>query len=234
MWRFEPGRIAWSFIPIVLATAVPSGVSAATVTYSFAGVMSFDGPGPIVKGMPFSGSFTLDLSTPGQPSNLLPDTTDYFQKVPPASFSFAVDGLTIGTPDVALVEILADDQDFSLYIQTHTLAGTGWSFTPSGAFPTYTGVTLNFQFAPNTLTDLADLPDLRLTRSLPTSPKSESISFQAGDYAYPGGSFSTGGLETHFSITSLTLVPEPSNVVLVALAVGGLLIGARGVRASKP
>jgi hypothetical protein len=199
-------------------------LTAGTVTYNFSGAMvSPTSPthGPIVSGAPVVGSFTLDLSAPGQPT-ADPNTTDYGQQIPPADFALTVAGLTIRARSAIDVLITRSNvDDLRLEVTPLSLSGPGWSYAPMvGGLGE---IAINFNYPGNTLTDLANAPDLSQF-PLPISGKSIFLSFPSGNYTYPGGSFTVGPSdETHFSITAISLVPEPSCVLLVVPALVGLV-----------
>lgn len=222
---------------VVLFLAAATQLYASTVTYAFSGVASLENIpgtgsslGPIVPATPLAGSFTIDLAAAGQPSGI-PGATDYSQQIPSANFSVTLAGLTIQTPstggglDVEIGLSVAGIVDtFSLTITGESLSGPDWSFSPD-ANGQVTTTALSLKFPLNFLSDLAHLPTLSADAFAKTSKV--IILLGAGTYEFPGGSTTINpGDESEilFNLASLTLVPEPSPLVLAAIGLVGLVL----------
>lgn len=215
---------------VLWLTMAPQAL-AVIVTYDFTGEVgvaqhagSFNSFGPIAWGTPVAGRFSIDLSVPEVPDPTFPQY--------PGSFAaqITVAGLSVQT------EFPASTSNTSKYeprpydtlvaeFGVPPLSGNGWSHTPngSGLFESVTGFFV-FRFPKFTLPDLAHFPTLDLS-SIPYQ-QSGGLLFGAGHYAFPGGEFDVAPYqeeraEFQFHLTSLTLVPEPSSLVLGAIALAG-------------
>jgi hypothetical protein len=105
-----------------------------------------------------------------------------------------------------------------------TFSGVGWTYSPTGSFgPSFFAASFSFAFPAGTLTDLAHLP---LSAGLVS--RGAAIGFGPGEYIYPGGTYHGGEPnEQIVDVTSLTVVPEPTTLLLSVLGCLTLVAWAR-------
>jgi hypothetical protein len=203
---------------VALLALVAAPLQAGIVTYDFAGTFTEGDFLPIPAGTQFTGSFSIDTSVPGTPESNRQGYTDYLHSVicdiSVPSISLTIDQSTFSQGFASI----GNNGALSLSFAFCSIGGTGWSYTPT--LPTGTGIDFYFAFPQGTLTDLAHVP---FTVGL--SARDAVIGFGAGQYTFPGGSYFAGdrlGVQTAVGM-SVTIVPEPSTLVLAALGLIGVV-----------
>lgn len=196
-------------------------VHAGSLTYAFSGVADASPFAPIPAGTPFDGTFTIDTAAVGQP--VPPFTTSYPQSIPPANLTVNVAGLTVQSIADGIVRLSTSGvpgvNKFSEAFETTTFTGTGWSYTPSDGTST-PQVAISLSFNGTLPADLTQLPTFD-----GSNPTRVHIGLSPGLYVFPGGTLNVSSEFVWFdwSVTSISIVPEPSTIALAAFGLLALV-----------